>query len=135
MSEILPAGAFFATQYYDSHRRTLASDIYYEDGRVEAFDGTERTLITQLSGAQIKRLKQQIRSSGLLEADDLEAGGAYDTADYTYAWRLGGQAGQVTNHAYPARTTPAFTAIETLLAEIEAGNPPDESDQGERSSP
>lgn len=115
----LPQDSYLAIYYRDRQRGQETESIYYEDGRVEAFNGQKRWLVCAFSGSQVERAKAAIRSSGLLEAPELNAEGFYDTAGYTYVWNVDGQHGQVSNWAYPARSHPAFDSLERQLNELE----------------
>jgi hypothetical protein len=117
ISDILPEGSYLATRYYDGKRQLETRRVYYEDGRVEAFDGNEWWSVCRFSGEQIAQAKAAVQASGLLSAEDLNADGVYDSAAYTYAWRFDEQQGMVTNWAYPAQTIPAF---ETLTEQLDA---------------
>lgn len=123
MSAILPEGSYLASHYQDKRRQFETRRVYYEDGRVEAYDGREWWTVCRFSRAQVSRAKEAIRVAGLLTASDLKAEGIHDTASLTYAWRLDGQSGSVTNWAYPARTHPVFDLLEEQLdlLEVEAG--------------
>jgi len=120
MDKMLPAGSYLASHYQDKRRKLETRRVYYEDGRVEAYDGREWWTVCRFSEAQVAQAKEVIRASGLLTATDLTAKGTYDTAALTYAWRLDQETGQVTNWAYPARSQPAFTALEEQLDDLEA---------------
>jgi hypothetical protein len=118
--EALPQGSYLASVYHDRQRRLRTRRVYYEDGRVEAFNGREWWSAGRFTDAQVEQAKAAIRASGLLTAVDLTAAGTHDTAALTYAWRLDSHQGAVTNWAYPARTHPAFVALEECLAALEA---------------
>jgi hypothetical protein len=115
-----PEDAYLASHYQDQRRQFETQRVYYEDGRVEAFDGREWWRVCQFSAAQVAQAKAAIQASGLLSASDVTAEDVYDTAVLTYAWRLEGQHGAVTNWAYPARSHPAFTELEEQLDRLEA---------------
>ena len=121
--EAPPDGSYLASHFHDPHRRRDVRRVFYEDGRVEAFDGNEWWLVCTFSPEQVERAKAAIRRSGLPEASDIRADGVYDVAQVTYSWRLDGAAGSVTNWAYPARTHPVFEALDQNLdaLETEAG--------------
>lgn len=110
-----PAGAYFATHYRDGRRGVETRRVYYDDGRVEAFDGNEWWRVCEFSPEQVQAARDAIRASGLLTAQDLSAEGVYDTAALTYAWSLDGRQGSVTNYAYPARQHPAFEKVDERL--------------------
>jgi hypothetical protein len=116
----ISSDSFFMTEYVDRHRGILLRDVYYKDGRVLAFDGQTWREAFRLSGEQVAHAKAGIQASGLLVMDDLTADDVADTAAYTYAWRMDGQAGHVTNWAYPASSHPAFDTVDALLNELEA---------------
>ncbi len=118
-----PEGSYLASRYRDVRRRLETRRVYYEDGRVDAFDGRDWWTVCHFSPDQVVRAKDMIRESGLLTAPDMTAEGFHDTATMTYTWQLDGQHGSVTNRAYPARDHPAFVALEERLdaLEVEAG--------------
>jgi len=116
---VVPEGSYLASTYRDSRRDFETRRVYYEDGRVEAFDGQEWWTVCHFSQDQINQTKEAIRQSGLLSASDLGAEGIHDTASLTYAWRLDKAEGQVTNWAYPARSHPNIKALETTLDDLE----------------
>lgn len=120
MAEILPQDSYLASRYQDRRRRLETRRVYYEDGRVEAYDGQEWWTVCRFSAAQIIQAKEAIQASGLPTAADLTDEQVYDAASLTYAWRFGEQTGQVTNWAYPARAHPAFKALEAQLDTLEA---------------
>lgn len=121
-AETLP-GAYLATRYREPRIETRR--IYFNDGRVEAFDGTEWWRVCDLAPEQVRQAQAAIRASGLMHATDLPAGDMRDTAALTYAWALDGQGGRVTNYAYPAVKHPAFEALDRVLdALVEAATPP-----------
>jgi hypothetical protein len=115
-----PEGSYLASRYHDPHRRRDVWRVFYEDGRVEAFDGDEWWTVCTFAPDQVARAKDAIRRSGLLEAGDLEAEDAHDVARLTYSWRLGDEAGSVTNSAYPAVTQPEMLALDEELDALEA---------------
>lgn len=119
MDKILPAGSYLASYYQDKRRQLETRRVYYEDGRVEAYDGREWWTVCHFSEAQMAQAKAAIRASGLLMASDMTAKGTHDTAALTYAWQLDKQTGQVTNWAYPARSHSAFTALGAQLDTLE----------------
>jgi hypothetical protein len=118
-----PAGSYLASHYHDPHRRRDVWRVFYEDGRVDAFDGDEWWTVCTFSPDQVARAKEAVRGSGLLEAGDLAAGDVHDAARLTYAWRLDGEPGSVTNSAYPAETQAEMLALDEALdaLETEAG--------------
>ena len=128
MSEERPAGAYFATHYRDRRRDIETRRVYYDDGRVEAFDGHEWWRVCQLSPEQVRQAKEAIRASGLASAQDLRAEGVYDTAALTYEWWLDGASGRVTNYAYPARQHPAFEKVDERLDALVTAATPDEEE-------
>lgn len=119
MADILPQGSYLASRYHDRRRHLETRRVYYEDGRVEAYDGQEWWTVCRFSEAQVAQAKAAIQASGLLTASDLTADGVHDAASLTYAWCLESEVGQVTNWAYPARTHPAFAALEAQLDTLE----------------
>jgi hypothetical protein len=119
-TQLLPDGSYFATRYLDPHQQLETRRVFYEDGRVEAFDGREWWMVCHFSADQVNRAKEAIRASGLLAAGDLTAKGVYDTAVLTYGWRLAEEAGRVTNWAYPAYSHPTFEALNARLDALEA---------------
>jgi hypothetical protein len=116
----LPAGSYHASHYYDPQERRDVWRVFYEDGRVEAFDGDEWWTVCTFMPDQVARAKEAIRTSGLPEASDLHADDVHDAARLTYAWRLGGETGSVTNSAYPAETIAEFDALDEQLDALEA---------------
>jgi len=126
MSDALPSGAYFATHYQDRRRGVETRRVYYDDGRVEAFDGREWWRVCTFSPEQVRQAKDALRTSGLREADDLSADGVYDTAALTYRWSVDGTQGSATNYAYPARKHPAFEQVdERLDALVESAAKPE----------
>ncbi|MBI5880278.1 MAG: hypothetical protein HZB53_21720 [Chloroflexi bacterium] len=124
IDDVLPADAFLATHYHE--RRIETRRVYFNDGRVDAYDGAAWWRVCDLTADQVRQAQAAIRASGLLTARDMSAGGVYDTATLTYAWSLDGQAGSVTNYAYPARKHPVFEALDRALdALVDAAAPPD----------
>ncbi len=117
--EVLPSGSYLASRYHDRRRRLQTGRVYYEDGRVEAFDGRRWWIVCRFSPEQVTEAKAAVRESGLLAAHDLTAQGVFDTAALTYAWNLDSERGSVTNWAYPARQHPAFVALEKRLRALE----------------
>jgi len=128
MMEDLPDGAYFATHYLDRRGNVETRRVYYDDGRVEAFDGREWWRVCDFLPEQIQRAKDAIRTSGLLSADDMTAEGVNDAAMLKYSWSLDGERGSVTNYAYPARKHPAFQKLDEHLDAFvdEAEKPEDE---------
>ena len=120
MISLLPEGSYLASFYRDGRRNFETRRVYYEDGRVAAFDGTEWWTVCHFSEAQVAQAKEAIRTGDLMTASDLEAGGVHDTARLTYAWRVDNEEGQVTNWAYPARRHPAITGLEANLDDLES---------------
>ena len=120
---MLPDGSYLASLFRDPHREREVRRVYYEDGRVTAFDGAEWWDVCTFTPEQVERAKEAIRSSGLPEADDVQVGEAHDVAQVTYAWKLGDEGGEVTNWSYPARQHPVFQALDERLdaLETEAG--------------
>lgn len=120
---MLPEGSYLASLFRDPHRQRETRRVFYEDGRVMAFDGTEWWPVCTFTPEQVERAKEAIRSSGLTEAQDLRDDQAFDVAQVTYAWRLDDEHGEVTNWAYPARQHPVFDALDQQLdaLETEAG--------------
>ena len=114
----VPAGAYFATHYNDARSHVETRRVYYDDGRVEAFDGKEWWTVCRLSEAQVDAAKQAVRDSGLTQAADLTAGQIKDTARLTYAWRIEKETGSVTNYAYPAKKHPAMSAFDRVIDPI-----------------
>jgi hypothetical protein len=119
-TQLLPDGSYFATRYLDPHQQLETRRVFYEDGRVEAFDDREWWTVCHFSADQVNRAKEAIRASGLLAAGDLTAKGVHDTAALTYSWRLAEATGRVTNWAYPARSHPVFEALNAHLDALEA---------------
>jgi hypothetical protein len=118
MSDDLPEDGYLATHYCDSRTSVETRRVYYEDGRVEAFDGKEWWPVARLAGPQIEAVKQAVRESGIMQASDLNEPGVRDTAELTYAWQIAGQAGSVTNYAYPAKKHPTMTALDRVVDPI-----------------
>ena len=119
MIETMPPGSYLVTHYQDRQRGLVIQTIYYEDGRVESDNGQKQQLVCHFSEHQVEQAKAAIHTSGLLTAPEITAEGFYDTASYTYVWSLEGKRGQVTNWAYPARSHPAFDALDRRLNELE----------------
>jgi hypothetical protein len=119
-AETLPAGSYLATHYIDRRNQLETWRVYYEDGRVEAFDGRQWWPVCHFSVDQVRRAKEAIQATGLLAAADLTAEGIDDTATLTYGWRLAEATGHVTNWAYPARSHPVFEALNARLDALEA---------------
>ena len=119
----LPEGSYLACHYRDANRGEATWSVYFEDGRVEFFDGQDWSLVCRFTEAQVRQAKDAVRESGLREAADLTAEDVYDTAAVTYAWSLDDERGSVTNWVYPAYIHPAFDALEIALdtLETEAG--------------
>jgi len=124
----LPDGSYLASLFRDPHREREVRRVYYEDGRVMAFDGTQWWQVCTFTPEQVGRAKEAVRRSGLPEAQDISDEQAFDVAQVTYAWQLGDESGQVTsgqvtNWAYPARQHPVFEALDEQLdvLETEAG--------------
>ena len=126
MSDALPAGAYFATHYQDRRRGVETRRVYYDDGRVEAFDGHEWWRVCTFSPEQVQQAKAAVRASGLADGQDLSADGVYDTAALTYRWSVDDAQGSATNYAYPARKHPAFEKVdERLDALVESAAKPE----------
>ena len=121
--EEAPEGSYLASRFHDPHRSRDVWRVYYEDGRVEAFDGEEWWTVCTFTPEQVAGAKEAVRRSGLLAASDVRLDGAYDVASVSYAWRLDGETGSVTNWAYPARKHPVFEALDEQLdaLEVQAG--------------
>ncbi len=119
MSDVLPEQAYLGSRFRDPHRRRETKRVFHEDGRVQAFDGSDWWDVCTFTPEQVERAKEAIRSTGLPEAEDLQEPGAYDVAQVTYAWRLGDESGEVTNWAYPARQHPVFDALDAELDALE----------------
>jgi hypothetical protein len=120
MSDALPGGAYLASRFRDPHRQREVRRVFHEDGRVTAFDGSEWWTVCTFTPDQVARAKEAVRSSGLTDAQDLADEDAHDVAAVTYAWRLDGESGAVTNWAYPARQHPVFEALDERLDALEA---------------
>ena len=118
MTITLPEGSYLASLYQDKRRNFETRRVYYEDGRVEAFDGKEWWTVCRFSNDQVTQAKTL--AVELTKAQDLRSEGIYDTASLTYAWRVNDTTGQVTNWAYPAKRHPIIKALETSLNELEA---------------
>jgi hypothetical protein len=118
---IHPEGNYYLASHYQDKRRGFETwRVYYDDGRVEAYDGQAWWTVCRFSESQIDQAKAAIQASGLLSASDLTAANIHDTASLTYTWRWAGQSGSVTNWAYPARTHPVFETLEAQLDSLEA---------------
>jgi hypothetical protein len=123
----VPAEAYLATHYEDIRAKVETRRVYYNDGRVEAFDGKEWWSICQLAAAQVIVVKQAIRDSGIMHAADQGTGNIKDTAALTYAWHIGSNKGSVTNFAYPAKKHPAMVALDRVIDPlVEAAKTPEE---------
>ncbi|MQA27861.1 MAG: hypothetical protein GEU94_20925 [Micromonosporaceae bacterium] len=118
-TELLPVGAYLAWWYVDSHFGVTRSQIYYEDGRVEALEGDERTELCRFTSEQVAAARQAVVSSGLPASADSPADQMHDAAPLTYAWRLGGEEGSVSNVGYPATRHDAIDRLEAALADLE----------------
>jgi hypothetical protein len=114
-----PPGSYLASHYHDPHRKRDVWRVFYEDGRVEAFDGDEWWTVCTFSPDQVARAKEAIGRSGLPAAEDLRADDVHDAARLSYAWRLDGTEGSVTNFAYPAETHAEFLALDEELDKLE----------------
>jgi hypothetical protein len=111
----------------DRRRNVETRRVYYDDGRVEAFDGKEWWRVCNFSDEQVQQAKEAIRVSGLMDAQDMTSKGVYDTATLTYSWSFNGRQGSVTNFAYPARKHPAFEKLDARLdVLVDAAGKPDE---------
>jgi hypothetical protein len=118
IEEILPLDAYLATCYQDWRNKVVTRRIYYNNGRVEAFDGNAWWTVCRFSPLQTELAKKAIRKSGLAEAENLTAADVYDTAVLAYAWRLDEKEGLVNNFAYPALDHPAFELLEAELEKL-----------------
>jgi len=116
----VPEGSYLVCHYHDAQRGEDTWSVYFEDGRVEFFDGYDWSLVCRFTEEQVRQAKEAIRSSGLSTAADLTADDVFDTAAVTYAWSADGQEGIVTNWGYPAEIHPAFDALEEELDRLEA---------------
>jgi len=117
----VPEGSYLVCHYHDAQRGEDTWSVYFEDGRVEFFDGEEWSAVCRFTEEQVHRAKEAIRASGLLRASDLTTDDViYDTAAVTYVWSLDGEEGSVTNWVYPAEIHPAFDALENELDRLEA---------------
>ena len=118
---ILPAESYLASRYHDKHRGLTTRRIYFNDGRVEAYDGETWWLVCTLNAVQIERLKSAILDLDQDGLDDLvvAARKLHDTAELTYAWALPGYEHQFTNAYYPAHMHPAMVQLEETIFQVE----------------
>jgi hypothetical protein len=119
MSDLLPDGAFLSWRYVDARRGIDRRQVYYEDGKVEAVEGSERSELFRFSPEQVGEAKAAIVESGLAEGGDSAGGHVHDAAPITYAWRVAGDEGTVTNAGYPATSHDAIDRLEAALAKLE----------------
>jgi hypothetical protein len=121
----MPAGChqaeyYLANHFHDPHRQRDVWRVYYEDGRVDAYDGAEWWTVCTFTPEQVARAKEAIRASGLMSASDVTAADVHDVASVTYLWRLDDDNGRVTNWAYPAKEHPIFQSLDQQLDALEA---------------
>jgi hypothetical protein len=121
VENILPQDAYLATIYYDWRNKIVTRRVYYNDGRVEAFDGKEWWFVCQFNSAKIEKARTAILQSGLTTAADLSATDIHDAAILRFTWRIGDKEGIVTNWAYPAVDHPVFEKLEEELEKLETG--------------
>jgi hypothetical protein len=114
------AAKYLERIYNDWRSQVETRRAYYQDGRVEAFDGQEWWSVCRLTSDQVQQAQAVMRASGLLSATDLTASDVHDTAALTFLWWLDDEHGQVTNWVYPAHTHPVFERIREVLDELES---------------
>lgn len=119
MNDPLPTGAFLSIHYLDRPRDFHTWRVYYEDGRVDIFDGKAWWQPRRLTADQVAQVKQALRDCGLLTASDLSGEGIHDAAPITWHWRVEDRRGKLVNAAYPAKTHPAMECAMTLLLDLE----------------
>lgn len=119
MTDPLPSGAFLSIQYADRRRNFTTWRVYYEDGRVEVYDGQSWWQPARLTAEQISQIKQKLADCGVFTAPDLSAEGIHDTAPITWRWRVDDQQGQLVNAAYPAKSHPAMDCVMDFLLDLE----------------
>ncbi len=117
--DVLPTTSYLATQYWDRPRNFITRRVYYEDGKVKAYNGKEWWLVCEFSQEQIKKAKALIWDSRLASAKDLKNAHIYDTASLSFAWNLGEETGMITNWCYPAVNHPIMEQLESALDELE----------------
>ena len=117
--DILPIDAYLATYYSDEKNNLITRRVYYNDGRVEAFDGKEWWTVCQFTPLEKDLAMKAVLKSGLMRAKDLTQEDVHDTAILTFAWRLPGSEGLVSNFAYPAIDHPVFDKLESELEKLE----------------
>jgi hypothetical protein len=117
--ELLPPGAFLTWRYVDAHRGIDRRQVYYDDGRVEAVEGDDRWVLCRFTREQVASARAAVTGSGLTASGSDQGAATYDAAPVTYAWRLDGEEGQVTNTGYPATRHDAIDRLDAALAELE----------------
>lgn len=115
-----PKNSYLSSRYYDPKRRLEVLRVFYEDGRVKAFDGREWWTVCRFTEKQVERAKTAVRNSGLFTASDLKRDGIHDTALVTYYWNIDNASGRVTNWIYPAERHPVFIHLDEKLDALEA---------------
>ena len=121
LQQILPERAYLATWYQDLRTGINTRRVYWDDGRVEAFDGENWRAVCHLTDEQVDYARKAIAQCGLLSLQNLEARpGIFDTALMVYAWRIGGATGSFANHLYPAVLPEETENLEHTLYDMEA---------------
>ncbi len=115
-----PEKSYLSSRYYDPHRQFESWRVFYEDGRVKAYDGKEWWEVCQFNEEQVARAKKAIKESGLLIASDLKQDGIFDAALVTYFWKINNSKGQVTNWIDPVIHHPVFATLDKNLDALEA---------------
>ena len=131
--DTLPTGAYHGSRYRDARRDLHTWSLYYDDGRIERFDGRGWRLACRLSPAEVSEAKLHIQQSGVFTAPDVKAGKTYDAAKITYLFRIGGRVQEVRNRSYPAVRHPAMDALNAKLYSLEqrrCPEPPEEPAKG-----
>ena len=119
VSDLLPAGAYLAWRYVDARRGIDRRQVYYDDGRVEAHEGDSVSQSFHFSPEQVQAAMAAVIDSGLPTSTDTSGAGVHDPAPISYAWRIEGDEGSVTNAGYPATKLAAIERLEAALAELE----------------
>lgn len=129
----LPDGAYLGWRYVDSHRSIDRSQLYHDDGRVEAIESDEHSELCRFSAEQVVAAKRAIVDSGLAGATDVAGDDVSDAAPVVYAWRVEGSEGSIVNRGYPQLSHPEIDRLDEALARIEeaAGCWPLMADEGD----
>jgi hypothetical protein len=119
VSDLLPDGAYLAWRYVDSRRDIDRRQVYYDDGRVELREGADVSHAFRFNPEQVQAAKAAVIDSGLPASVDEAGDDVHDAAPLTYAWRVEGEDGSVTNAGYPATKHAAIERLEAALAALE----------------